>query len=51
MGSPMAVHLQQAGYEVSGYNKRRDRSGPLVDAGGRRAGSIAEAVAAPRSSR
>jgi 2-hydroxy-3-oxopropionate reductase len=44
MGSPMAVHLQQAGYQVSGYNKRRDRSGPLVAAGGRRAGSVAEAV-------
>jgi len=44
MGSPMAVHLQQAGYQVSGYNKRRDTSGPLVAAGGRRAGSIAEAV-------
>jgi 2-hydroxy-3-oxopropionate reductase len=44
MGSPMAVHLQQAGHEVSGYNKRRDRSGPLVQAGGRRASDIADAV-------
>ncbi|MDT7653586.1 MAG: 2-hydroxy-3-oxopropionate reductase [Pseudonocardiales bacterium] len=44
MGSPMAVHLQQAGHQVSGYNKRRDRSGPLVDAGGRKASDIADAV-------
>ena len=44
MGSPMAVHLQQAGYQVSGYNKHRDTSGPLTAAGGRRADSIAGAV-------
>jgi 2-hydroxy-3-oxopropionate reductase len=44
MGSPMAVHLQKAGHEVSGYNKRRDRTGPLVAAGGRKASSIADAV-------
>jgi 2-hydroxy-3-oxopropionate reductase len=44
MGSPMAVHLQQAGHQVDGYNKRRDRSGPLVAAGGRKAQSIAGAV-------
>jgi len=44
MGSPMAVHLQEAGHEVRGYNKRRDRSGPLVEAGGRKAESIEDAV-------
>ena len=44
MGSPMAVHLQEAGHQVSGYNKRRDTSGPLVEAGGRKAASIADAV-------
>jgi 2-hydroxy-3-oxopropionate reductase len=44
MGSPMAVHLQNAGYQVNGYNKPHDRSGPLVAAGGRRADSIADAV-------
>jgi 2-hydroxy-3-oxopropionate reductase len=44
MGSPMAVHLQQAGHEVRGYNKRRDTTGPLIDAGGRKASSIADAV-------
>lgn len=45
MGSPMAVHLQNAGYQVAGYNKHHDRSGPLVEAGGRKAESIADAVA------
>ena len=25
MGSPMAVHLQDAGHEVSGYNRHPDR--------------------------
>jgi 2-hydroxy-3-oxopropionate reductase len=44
MGSPMAVHLQNAGNQVSGYNKHHDRSGPLVEAGGRKAESIADAV-------
>jgi 2-hydroxy-3-oxopropionate reductase len=45
MGSPMAVHLQNGGYHVSGYNKTHARTGPLVAAGGRAAGSIADAVA------
>jgi 2-hydroxy-3-oxopropionate reductase len=44
MGSPMAVHLQKAGHQVSGYNKHRDTTGPLVEAGGRSASSIADAV-------
>jgi 2-hydroxy-3-oxopropionate reductase len=44
MGSPMAVHLQTAGYQVAGYNRHPDKTGPLVAAGGRRAGSIADAV-------
>ena len=44
MGSPMAVHLQTAGHQVSGYNRRRDTAGALVEAGGRKASSIAEAV-------
>ncbi len=43
MGSPMAVHLQKAGHQVSGYN-RSDKAGPLVEAGGRAADSIADAV-------
>jgi 2-hydroxy-3-oxopropionate reductase len=44
MGSPMAVHLQNAGFDVVGYNLHPDRTKPLVAAGGRAAGSIAEAV-------
>lgn len=44
MGSPMAVHMQRAGHQVSGYNRHRDTYGPLVEAGGRRASSTADAV-------
>ena len=45
MGSPMAVHLQQAGHDVVGYNPNPDKAKPLVEAGGRAARSVAEAVA------
>lgn len=45
MGSPMAVHLQNAGFDVVGFNRSPEKTGPLVEAGGRAAGSIAEAVA------
>ncbi len=44
MGSPMAVHLQNAGHDVVGYNLHPDKTKPLVEAGGAKAGSIAEAV-------
>src|SRR5579885_2475054 len=44
MGSPMAVHLQNAGHRVVGYNPSPEKAKPLVDAGGTAAGSIAEAV-------
>jgi 2-hydroxy-3-oxopropionate reductase len=44
MGSPMAVHLANAGHQVAGYDPGADKSKPLVEAGGRAAGSIAEAV-------
>src|SRR6478735_8762199 len=44
MGSPMAVHLQQAGHDVVGYNLHPDKTKPLVEAGGRAAADIAEAV-------
>src|SRR6478672_6419391 len=44
MGSPMAVHLQQAGHDVVGYNLHPDKAQPLVDVGGRAAGSVTEAV-------
>ncbi|MBY6679965.1 2-hydroxy-3-oxopropionate reductase [Rhodococcus sp. BP-316] len=44
MGSPMAVHLAQAGHQVVGYNLTPDRTAPLVEAGGTAAESIAKAV-------
>jgi 2-hydroxy-3-oxopropionate reductase len=44
MGSPMSVHLQNAGFDVTGYNRTPDRARPLVEAGGTAAGSVAEAV-------
>ncbi|NIH83281.1 2-hydroxy-3-oxopropionate reductase [Amycolatopsis granulosa] len=44
MGSPMAVHLAGAGHDVTGYNRTPEKTKPLVDAGGRAARSIAEAV-------
>ncbi len=45
MGSPMAVHLANAGHSVAGFNRTPDKTQPLVDAGGRAAESIADAVA------
>jgi 2-hydroxy-3-oxopropionate reductase len=45
MGSPMAVHLARAGNDVVGYNRSPDKTGPRVEAGGRAAASVAEAVA------
>ena len=45
MGSPMAVHLAKAGHDVTGYNRTPEKAKPLVDAGGRAAESVAEAVA------
>ncbi|MFK5582488.1 2-hydroxy-3-oxopropionate reductase [Serinicoccus sp. LYQ131] len=45
MGSPMAIHLQHAGHEVTGYNRTSEKVRPLVEAGGTEAASIAEAVA------
>ena len=44
MGQPMSIHLQNAGFDVCGVNLSPERLQPLVDAGGRGAGSIAEAV-------
>jgi 2-hydroxy-3-oxopropionate reductase len=44
MGSPMAVHLAKAGHQVTGFNRTPGKAGPLVDAGGRAAESIADAV-------
>lgn len=45
MGSPMAVNLARAGFAVSGYSRSNAKAGPLVEAGGTAASSVAEAVA------
>ncbi|MFG2074443.1 2-hydroxy-3-oxopropionate reductase [Nonomuraea maritima] len=44
MGSPMSVNLVRAGHTVTGYNRTPAKAAPLVEAGGRAAASIAEAV-------
>jgi 2-hydroxy-3-oxopropionate reductase len=44
MGGPMAANLVKAGFEVVGYNRSADKVEKLVEAGGRGAGSVAEAV-------
>ena len=44
MGSPMAVHLAEAGFAVAGYNRTPEKAEPLVAAGGRAATTIADAV-------
>ncbi|MFC9434687.1 2-hydroxy-3-oxopropionate reductase [Nocardia sp. NPDC057030] len=44
MGSPMAVHLAEAGHDVTAYNRTVAKAAPLVEAGGRAATSIADAV-------
>jgi 2-hydroxy-3-oxopropionate reductase len=44
MGQPMSIHLQNAGFDVVGVNLSPERLKPLVEAGGRGASTIAEAV-------
>jgi len=44
MGGPMAANLLKTGFDVVGYNRTPGKVQALVDAGGRRAGSVAEAV-------
>ncbi len=44
MGGPMAVNLQKAGFDVVGYNRTPDKLQALVEAGGRGAQDVAEAV-------
>jgi 2-hydroxy-3-oxopropionate reductase len=44
MGSPMAAHLARAGNPVAGYNRSSGKADALVEAGGRAADSIADAV-------
>ncbi|WP_161557898.1 2-hydroxy-3-oxopropionate reductase [Micromonospora sicca] len=45
MGTPMAEHLVRAGFDVTGYNRSPAKTRRLVEAGGRAANSIEEAVA------
>lgn len=44
MGGPMAGHLANAGFDVIGYDRSQARIDALVAAGGKGAGSIADAV-------
>lgn len=44
MGAPMAANLVKAGFDVVGYNRSPGRVDALLAAGGRGAGSVAEAV-------
>ena len=44
MGGPMAANLVKAGFDVIGYNRSPAKVDALVDAGGRGADSVAEAV-------
>src|SRR5579884_2813355 len=45
MGRPMAMHLVEAGYEVTVWNRTQAKAAPLVDAGARRAASPKDAAA------
>ena len=45
MGSPMAGHLAAAGHTVTGFDLSEPALAKLVEAGGQRAGGVAEAVA------
>jgi len=44
MGAPMARNLVEAGYDVTGYNRSSQAVDALAEAGGKPAGSIAEAT-------
>ncbi|WP_278235814.1 2-hydroxy-3-oxopropionate reductase [Isoptericola sp. AK164] len=44
MGAPMAANLVTAGFDVVGYNRSEPKRAALVEAGGRAAGSVADAV-------
>lgn len=44
MGSPMAVRLARAGHDVIGFNRNPAKVHALVEAGGRAAASLGEAV-------
>ncbi|HLT62070.1 MAG TPA: 2-hydroxy-3-oxopropionate reductase [Microlunatus sp.] len=45
MGAPMAANLVEAGHDVIGHNRSRAKVERLIEAGGRGADSVAEAVA------
>lgn len=45
MGAPMARNLVRAGFDVVGYNRSAAKREALVEAGGRAASSVAQAVA------
>ena len=44
MGLPMAVNLVKAGHTVAGFNRSQGATDKLVEAGGRGATSLADAV-------
>jgi 2-hydroxy-3-oxopropionate reductase len=44
MGGPMAANLVKAGFDVVGHNRSPDKVKTLVDAGGRGADTVADAV-------
>jgi 2-hydroxy-3-oxopropionate reductase len=44
MGGPMAANLVKAGFDVVGYNRSPDKVKTLVDAGGRGADTVPDAV-------
>lgn len=44
MGSPMAVNLQNAGYDVTGFNRTPSRCADLVQAGGKQGADVASTV-------
>jgi 2-hydroxy-3-oxopropionate reductase len=44
MGLPMSIHLAEAGHTVTGYNRSPEKTKSLVDAGGKAAESVAQAV-------
>lgn len=44
MGAPMAANLVKAGHEVTVWNRSRDKTRPVVDAGAQAAATPAEAV-------
>jgi 2-hydroxy-3-oxopropionate reductase len=44
MGGPMAANLVKAGFDVSGYNRSRDKVEALISVGGQGADDVADAV-------